>query len=44
MPNPYVKRAGSADVFLLDSQMYRLVEAMDAFNALSPEEKTPQEN
>ncbi len=40
----YVKRAGSADVFLLDFQMYSLVEAMEAFNALSPEAKTPQES
>ena len=38
----YVRRAGSADVFLLDSQMYSLVEAMDAFNGLSPDAKTPQ--
>jgi hypothetical protein len=40
----YVKRPGSTDVFLLDFQMYSLVEAMDAFNALSPEAKTPQES
>jgi hypothetical protein len=40
----YVKRAVSADVFLLDFQMYSLVEAMDAFNALSPDEKTPQKS
>ncbi len=40
----YVKRAASANVFLLDFQMYSLVEAMDAFNALSPEAKTPQES
>ena len=38
----YVKRAVSTDVFLLDFQMYSLVEAMDAFNALSPDAKTPQ--
>jgi SNF2-related domain/Helicase conserved C-terminal domain len=38
----YVRRAGSAEVFLLDFQMYSLVEAMDAFNALPPEAKTPQ--
>lgn len=38
----YVRRAGSAEVFLLDFQMYSLVEAMDAFNALTPEAKTPQ--
>ncbi len=40
----YVRRTGSTDVFLLDFQMYSLVEAMDAFNALSPEAKTPQES
>ena len=40
----YVKRAASTDVFLLDFQMYSLVEAMDAFNALSPDAKTPQES
>jgi hypothetical protein len=40
----YVKRAASPEVFLLDFQMYSLVEAMDAFNALSPEAKTPQES
>jgi hypothetical protein len=38
----YARRAGSAEVFLLDFQMYSLVEAMDAFNALAPEAKTPQ--
>ena len=38
----YVKRAVSTDVFLLDFQMYSLVEAMDAFNTLSPDAKTPQ--
>jgi hypothetical protein len=40
----YVKRTGIAEVFLLDFQMYSLVEAMDAFNALPPEAKTPQES
>jgi hypothetical protein len=40
----YVKRAANPDVFLLDFQMYSLVEAMDVFNALSPEAKTPQES
>jgi len=40
----YVKRAGSPDVFLLDFQMYSLVEAMDAFNALPADAKTPQES
>jgi hypothetical protein len=40
----YVKRAVSTDVFLLDFQMYSLVEAMDAFNALSPDAKTPQKS
>ena len=38
----YVRRAGSPEVFLLDFQMYSLVEAMDAFNILPPEAKTPQ--
>ena len=40
----YVRRSGSTEVFLLDSQMYSLVQAMDAFNALPPEGKTPQES
>ena len=40
----YVKRAASPDIFLLDFQMYSLVEAMDAFNALAPAAKTPQES
>jgi hypothetical protein len=40
----YVKRAATAEVFLFDQQMYSLVEAMDAFNALAPEAKTPQES
>ncbi len=40
----YVKRPSSTDVFLLDFQMYSLIEAMDVFNALSPGEKTPQES
>ena len=31
----YVRRAASAEVFLLDFQMYSLVEAMDSFNALA---------
>ncbi len=38
----YVRRAASKEVFLLDFQMYGLVEAMDAFNALPPDAKTPQ--
>ena len=38
----YVRRAGRAETFILDFQMYSLVEAMDAFNALPPEAKTPQ--
>ncbi len=38
----YVRRAASASVFLLDFQMYSLVEAMDAFNSLEPDAKTPQ--
>lgn len=40
----YVRRAGSDDVFLLDQQMYSLVEAMDEFNGLSAEQKTVQES
>jgi hypothetical protein len=40
----YVRRAGSPGIFLLDFQMYSLVEAMDAFNALSPDAKTPHES
>lgn len=40
----YVRRSASAEVFLLDFQMYSLVEAMDAFNALAPAAKTPQES
>src|SRR6185312_11799807 len=40
----YVRRAGANDVFVLDQQMYSLVEAMDAFNALRPEQKTLQES
>jgi hypothetical protein len=40
----YVKRAGNMDVFLLDFQMYSLVQAMDTFNALPPDAKTPQES
>ena len=38
----YVSRPASAEVFLLDQQMYSLVDAMDVFNSLTPEEKTPQ--
>jgi hypothetical protein len=40
----YVRRPASSEIFLLDSQMYSLIEAMDAFNALSPEAKTPQKS
>jgi SNF2 domain-containing protein/helicase-like protein len=40
----YVRRASSTEVFLLDFQMYSLVDAMDSFNALAPAEKTPQES
>jgi hypothetical protein len=40
----YVSRAGNTDVFLLDFQMYSLVDAMDAFNALSPDAKTTQKS
>ncbi|MDR3409826.1 MAG: SNF2-related protein, partial [Formivibrio sp.] len=38
----YVKRAATGDVFRLDERMYSLLEAMDAFNALAREEKSPQ--
>ena len=40
----YVRRAGHPEIFLLDGQMYSLVEAMDAFNALPPDQKTPQQS
>ncbi len=40
----YIKRAGSDDLCLLDHQMFSLVEAMDAFNALLPDQKTLQES
>ena len=40
----YVRRASSTEVFLLDFQMYSLVDAMDSFNALAPAAKTPQES
>ncbi len=38
----YVRTAVSPGVFLLDFQMYSLLEAMDAFNSLAPGAKTPQ--
>jgi hypothetical protein len=38
----YVKRTASGEVFRLDERMYSLLEAMDAFNVLTPEEKGPQ--
>jgi hypothetical protein len=38
----YVKRAAHPEIFLLDSQMFSLLEAMDGFNSLPPEAKTPQ--
>jgi hypothetical protein len=38
----YVRRAATGEVFRLDERMYSLLEAMDAFNALAPEEKGPQ--
>jgi hypothetical protein len=40
----YVRRASNTEVFLLDFQMYSLVDAMDSFNALAPAAKTPQES
>lgn len=41
---PYVKRAGTDVVFVLDQQMYSLVDVMDSFNALPLESKTLQES
>jgi hypothetical protein len=38
----YVKRAATSEVFRLDERMYSLLDAMDAFNTLTPEEKSPQ--
>src|SRR6266481_6391753 len=38
----YVRRAATREIFRLDERMYSLLEAMDAFNALAPEEKGPQ--
>jgi len=38
----YMRRSGRAEIFSLDFQMYSLVEAMDTFNILAPEDKTPQ--
>jgi superfamily II DNA or RNA helicase len=38
----YVKRAATGEHFRLDERMYSLLEAMDAFNVLAPEEKGPQ--
>jgi len=38
----YVRRTATGEVFRLDERMYSLLEAMDAFNALAPEEKGPQ--
>jgi len=35
----YVRRAATAEVFRLDERMYSLLEAMDAFNALPPQQK-----
>jgi len=40
----YARTAASTEVFLLDSQMYSLIESMEGFNALAPEAKTPQES
>ncbi|MBA2682089.1 MAG: DEAD/DEAH box helicase [Ktedonobacteraceae bacterium] len=40
----YVQRGSGPEVFLLDFQMYSLVDAMDSFNALGPPEKTPHES
>jgi len=38
----YAQRPTSTEVFLLDVQMYSLLEAMDSFNSLPPEKKTQQ--
>lgn len=38
----YVKRAATGEIFRLDERMYSLVEAMDAFNSLAPQDKGPQ--
>jgi len=40
----YVRRVATTEVFLLDFQMYSLVDAMDSFNALAPAAKTPHES
>ena len=40
----YVRRAASPEIYLLDFQMYSLVEAMDVFNALPAAAKTLQES
>ena len=38
----YVRRAANPETFLLDFQMFSLLDAMDTFNALAPANKTPQ--
>jgi hypothetical protein len=38
----YVNREATKEVFRLDGRMFALVEAMDSFNSLPPEEKNPQ--
>ncbi len=38
----YVERPATNHVYCLDGRMFALVEAMDDFNSLPPEEKTPQ--
>lgn len=38
----YLNRAATGEVFRLDERMYSLLEAMDAFNAIPPQEKGPQ--
>lgn len=40
----YVRRAGLPEIFLLDPQMYSLVEAMETFNGLPDADKTPQQS
>jgi hypothetical protein len=38
----YVSRAATGELFRLDERMFALLEAMDTFNALPPDEKGPQ--
>jgi hypothetical protein len=38
----YLRRSATQDIYRLDDRMYSLLEAMDTFNALTPEEKGAQ--